>query len=105
MTETEKIALVQTYFDGALSEALVTAYLQDAQAALLGRRYPFSDTSALTVPPQYERLQCRLAARYAAKNGAEGETSHDENGINRAYASANDEDLLMEVVPLAQVIK
>ena len=39
------------------------------------------------------------------KRGAEGETTHNENGINRAYESASvPESLLGRVTPFAGVI-
>ena len=51
---------------------------------------------------KYSNLICKMALYSLTKMGAEGETSHQENGINRVYQSANDypDDLLNEITPL-----
>lgn len=102
----EKTATVQTLVDNDASatDAVVTVYLKDAEAAILRRLYPWGIPSDAVVPFEYEMLQCKLAMRYFLKRGAEGEYIHDENGTNRHYGSVNDEDLLSEVVPYAKVI-
>lgn len=106
MTNAEAIQIVQTLVesDPTATDAIVAVYLQDAQAAILRRLYPFGVPSGTTaVPAIYELLWCKLAARYFLRRGAEGETMHNENGTDRKYGSANDEDLLMEVTPYAWV--
>lgn len=102
MENTAAITTVQTLVanDPAATTALVTVYLQDAQAAILRRLYPFGiPTEVNAVPPIYEMLWCKLAARYFLRRGGEGETAHAENGVERKYGSVNDEDLLSEVTP------
>lgn len=103
MTEGDKLLKVKNLSEGEsnLSDAIIREYLDEAAYAIYERLYPFTLPQPLTVPPKYERLQCRLAARYIARRGAEGETAHNENGVNRSYGSVNDEDLLMEIVPYA----
>lgn len=99
-----KIQIVQTLVenDAAATSALITVYLTDAESAILRRLYPFSyRTEQEGIPAKYEMLQCKLAARYFLRRGAEGESMHEENGVNRHYNSVNDEDLLMEVTPFA----
>lgn len=106
MTDTEKIETVKTLVDNdeAATDAVVSVYLEKARAAILRRLYPWGQwTDETAVPLKYEMLQCELASRYFLKKGAEGEYIHDENGVNRHYNSANDEDLLQEVVPYAFV--
>lgn len=106
MSDTEKITIVQTLVsnDPEATDAVVSVYLKDAEAAILRRLYPWGLPDDATVPSEYEMLQCKLAMRYFLKRGAEGEYIHDENGTNRHYGSVNDEDLLQEVVPYAKVI-
>ena len=102
MTVAEKISTVKAFVenDETATDAVVTVYLEKAKAAILRRLYPWGQwTDETTVPLKYEMLQCELASRYFLKKGAEGEYIHDENGVNRHYNSANDEDLLSEVVP------
>lgn len=105
MTDAEKIAIVKTLVenDAAATDALVTVYLADAESAILRRRYPFAVPASYDLSA-YEMLQCKLAARYFLRRGAEGEKTHNENGVNRSYGSVNDEDLLCEVIQVAKVV-
>lgn len=100
MTNEEKIAMVQTLVDNDsdATTALVNVYLNLAKSAILNRMYPFTVPESADVPSKYEVLQCQLASRYFLRRGAEGEASHNENGINRVYGSVNDEDILREVM-------
>lgn len=107
MTINEKIAMVKTLAnDSELTDELVTVYLTKAESAIRNRMYPFDlpidketgEPITFEVPAKYEVLQCELACEYILKRGAEGEITHNENGINRTYASANSEKLLMEVM-------
>ena len=106
MTNTEAMTIVQTLVenDPAATSELLTIYLQDAQAAIMRRLYPFGiPQNATDIPQVYQLLWCKLAARYFLRRGAEGESAHNENGIDRKYGSVNDEDLLMEITPYAWV--
>lgn len=104
MTTAEKIANVQARVDDqSAADALVTIFLEDAAEAIFQRMYPWGVPDTVTdVPARYERLQCKLAARYFLKMGGEGESLHIENGTHRHYGSVNDADLLQEVM---QVIR
>jgi len=102
-----KTTVVQTLI-GDVPESsdatLIGVYLTKAENAILNRMYPFGNwASTITIPPQYEYLQCELASRYILRRGAEGETSHSENGISRSYGSTNDEDLLKEIMQVVGV--
>ena len=107
MTVNEKITMVKALAnDSELTDELVTVYLTKAESAIRNRMYPFDlpidketgEPITFEVPAKYEVLQCELACEYILKRGAEGEITHNENGINRTYASANSEKLLMEVM-------
>ena len=68
----------------------LNVYLNIAEQKILNRLYPFTtDYSELTVPDKYAFLQCQVAEYIINKRGAEGELSHNENGINRTYESAD----------------
>lgn len=101
-----KTQIVQTLL-GNIPEAsdtnLIDIYLADAESAIFNRMFPFGAPSTATLPTQYDMLHCKLCARYILRRGAEGETSHNENGINRSYGSVNDEDLLKEVMQVVGV--
>lgn len=104
MTLAERVATVQAKLNDELAtDAVVTELLEDAQEAIFLRMYPFGVPEDVTdVPARYQRLQIKLAVRYFNRIGADGETVHLENGIHHHYGSANDEDLLQEVM---QVIR
>ena len=80
------------------TDELVNIYLDIAARKMLDRLYPFKTTEE-TIPEVYQMDQCELAARLYLRRGAEGEVSHNENGINRTYASASDEDILSRLTP------
>jgi hypothetical protein len=99
MTNAEKTTLVGTMInDTNIDSATIGSYLALAEQKILQRVYPFGNGNEYTMPTRYEYIQCELAARYILRRGSEGEVVHNENGINRTYASANDEDLLGEVM-------
>lgn len=104
MTLAERVATVQAKLNDELAtDAVVTELLEDAQEAIFLRMYPFGVPEDVTdVPMRYQRLQIKLAVRYFNRIGADGETVHMENGIHHHFGSANDEDLLQEVM---QVIR
>ena len=70
----------------------------------MARRYPFEDFPG-ELESRYLDLQLRIAADLYAKAGAEGETSHSENGVSRSYSNAwVSEELLLEVTPKGRVL-
>lgn len=106
MNTSEKILTVQTLVenDEAATDALVGVYLSNAEAAILRRLYPFGVPDGAEVPDMYAFSQCELASRYFLRRGAQGEITHNENGVNRTYGTVNDEDILREVMPYAKVM-
>lgn len=105
MTTSEKIAYVQALLDDPeATDTLINAYLIKAKADVFARMYPTGNRPAAVtdVPERYEIHQCLLARNAFLRRGGEGEISHSENGITRHYHSANDEEILMEVM---QVIR
>lgn len=82
---------------------VLTSYLNDATRAILNHVYPFSDITVL--PERYQRRQLEIAVYLVNKRGADGETKHDENGVNRTYESGNIPDSFFEgLVPFAKVL-
>ena len=102
MTEQEKITMVRTLADETdatkMPDTVIAVYLEKSKAAIGRRQYPFGLPEGFEIEGRYEVLQCELAARYINRRGGEGEIKHDESGVNRTYANANDEDLLCEVM-------
>ena len=86
------------------NELVLEDVLESAKAAILSRRYPFGEQPT-ELEPKYLDLQIRIAVEMYNKRGVEGQTSHSENGVSRAYSSANvSEELLREITPKAGVV-
>ena len=106
MTQAEKIAMVQTLVedDPGATDTVVPVYLTLALNTMLERLYPFDSTKdSGDVPVRYDTLQCELAARYYLRRGGQGEINHEENGVNRQYASVDDEDILRRLTPFVKL--
>lgn len=79
-------------------------YLIVAGYEILSRCYPFGYKACERVPSCYEVLQCQIAAYLINKQGAEGQTSHSENGVSRSYESGGvPESLLSQITPRGAV--
>ena len=109
MTEVEKLSLLRAMVgtpntDENWSDDVLISYLSIAGRKIINRAYPYDDT-VTEVPRRYGYLQCEIAAYLLNKRGAEGQTAHSENGVNRSYESADvPESMLSEVIPHAGVI-
>lgn len=66
------------------------------------RRY--IPTSTDLFEKKYEDLIIRLCIASISKWGAEGESAHSENGVNRSYEKGSEypESMLSEVIPLGK---
>lgn len=86
------------------TDEILNAFLQLAAQAILNRLYPFSEEHT-SIPDKYAMLQIKIASYLLNKRGAEGQTSHSENGINRGYESADiPASFLNEIVPYCGVM-
>lgn len=106
MTDAEKITMVKALVDNdaTATDDLIKVYLRLASNKMLERLYPFdADKEESDLPERYETIQCELASRLFLRRGGEGETNHEENGVNRTYATVDDEDLLSRLTPFAKV--
>lgn len=89
--------------DKVVSEEDLIDEIDDAIFAVNERRR-FEATPENPFEPKYESLIVKLAFSSITKYGAEGESSHSENGISREYDNAGEypEALLSRIVPLAK---
>ena len=88
---------------GESNDGVLTSYLEQAGAAIIEKAYPFGDGEE-EVPAKYQRRQIEIAEYLYLKKGAQGETKHDENGINRSYESGSIPDSMLNgITPLAHV--
>lgn len=107
MTLAEKIETVTVLVDNdpEATPEVVRVYLNQAAQKILDRLYPLRmDLYSRGVPEEYGYLHCQLAARQFLRRGGEGESSHEENGVNRVYGSVDDEDILSRLTPFAVVM-
>jgi hypothetical protein len=102
MTEMDRVERLTTLISpDTASPDLLTVLLEQAEGIVLNKRYPFGIPEGATVPPAYEHIQLQIALELFAKMGAEGQTAHSENGINRTYeASDVSPSLLRRIVPV-----
>lgn len=106
MTDAEKITMVQVLVenDTDATAEIVPVYLNLAMNTMLERLYPYdANKTSGDVPVRYDTIQCELAARYFLRRGGQGEMSHEENGVNRSYASVDDEDILRRLTPFVRL--
>lgn len=103
MTNTEKSAMVKS-MTGETDEEVVSAYLSLAGGKVCRKAYPF-DPTMVEVPDQYAHVQVEIAVYLLNKRGAEGQTSHSENGISRSYEDGDvPPTLLRDIIPCAAVM-
>ncbi len=106
MTDSEKLNMLKVLVDveGNDKDNALTVYLTLAGQKIIAKAYPY-DSTQNTVPPEYDVLQCEIAAYLWNKRGAEGQTSHSENGISRSYENGDvPPSMLKSVVPSCGVM-
>lgn len=103
LNENQMVAMLRSMSGEADGDVLST-YLSLAGQKILQRAYPFDDTKT-AVPERYQYTQLEIALYLLNKRGADYQTSHDENGIKRAYGSADvPAELLRVITPMAATI-
>lgn len=102
MTNAEKVARLKVLISPDTAETeLLEALIWQAEGIVLNRRYPFGVPEGATVPTAYEHIQVKIAVELFSKMGAEGETAHNESGINRTYEAADvSPSLLRRIIPV-----
>lgn len=102
MTKAEKIAnLAVLISPDTADEKLLGILVDQSEGIVLNRRYPFGVPEGTVVPAQYEHIQMQIAVELFTKMGAEGQTEHSENGINRKYEAADvSPSLLRRIIPV-----
>ena len=105
MTQEEKLTTLRVMVGGSDTDEVLSTYLLIAGRKIIARAYPYK-SDVTEVPTQYDTLQCEIAAYMLNKRGAEGQTSHSENGISRSYENADIPSSMLKVVtPHVGVIK
>lgn len=89
---------------GTDEDTLLLTLLSISAQKILDRVYPY-DSTVTEVPNRYAIKQVEIAVYLYNKRGAEGQTAHNENGINRTYESADvPESLMRGITPYVGVI-
>lgn len=90
MTNDKKLELLRQMLDknDTTPDDVANAYLVAAESAVLNIVFPFGNGSEV-MPEKYEYEQIEIAAYMLNKRGAEGETAHNEGGVNRTFEAAD----------------
>lgn len=105
MTQEEKLTTLRVMVGGSDTDEVLSTYLLIAGRKIIARAYPYK-SDVVEVPMQYDTLQCEIAAYLMNKRGAEGQTAHTENGINRQYENADiPSSMLKSVTPYCGILK
>lgn len=84
-------------------DALLSLFLDIAQDEVLHRRHPFgfTDIEKTATLERYSSNILKIAVYFYLKKDAEGEVTHNENGMNRTYESADvPSSYLFDIVPM-----
>lgn len=88
------------------NDAVIELELEFAKGAINERR-GYVATEDIPLEPRWYDLQVRLAVASLAKQGAEGEKAHSDNGVNRTYENGGSypDSLLNQIIPLGTSYK
>lgn len=91
---------VRLRFGGVTEDAILTDHLQTAIDVVNDKRQ-FTSTVENIVEPPYKSIVVEMALISYNKMGAEGQTRHDENGVDRSYevGSMYPESILSLIIP------
>lgn len=105
MTQEEKLTALKAMVGTSDSDEVLSTYLNFAGRKIVAKAYPYQN-DVTEVPAQYAYLQVEIAAYMLNKRGAEGQTSHTENGVSRSYENGDvPSSMLKAVIPACGVIR
>lgn len=105
MTQDEKLTALKAMVGTSDSDEVLSTYLNFAGSKILAKAYPYQN-DVTEVPAQYSYLQVEIAAYMLNKRGAEGQTSHTENGVSRSYENGDvPSSMLKSIIPYCGVIR
>lgn len=103
MTDSEKLLMLQN-ITGETDHSVLFTYLSLAKGVVISKAFPFG-TGEEAIPSPYHTVHVEIAAFMLNKRGAEGETSHSENGVSRSYEDGDiPATLLRRITPMAGVM-
>lgn len=106
MTNEEKIAKLEVLISpDTASDDLLLYLLEQAEGICLNRRYPFGAPEGASLSPLHEQIQLRVAVEIFSKMGADGQLSHQENGVMRTWEAGDiSPSLLRAIVPVCSSV-
>lgn len=103
MREDDKLTMLES-MTGETDQDVLLTYLTLAKGVVISKAYPYG-TGQEEIPAPYHTVQVEIAAYMINKRGAEGETSHSENGVSRQYENGDiPASLLRRITPKAVVM-
>lgn len=104
MAQEEKLTALKAMVGNSDPDEVLSTYLDFAGSKILAKAYPYQN-DVTEVPVQYAHLQVEIAAYMLNKRGAEGQTSHTENGVSRSYENGDiPSSMLKAVIPYCGVV-
>lgn len=109
MTDAEKLTMTRTLMGISETDnsedALIALYLVAAGKEIIAWRFSYGSAEITAVPVEYETTQVFAVVAGYSQGGAEGQTSHSENGIGRTFKYADMVDYIRaHVIPLCKVV-
>ena len=98
MTHEERIDTMQKMLGETVDSALLSIYLRQANQKILNHRYPYG-TTLVEIEPRFEQDLIELAIVLYNQRGAEGQKSHNENGVQRTWRT--EYEILKGIPPMA----
>lgn len=101
------VALCEIPAGEVVESDIISYYLEPAADIVWNRLHPYSNdaTPYDNFPNKYSKKVVEVAVYIYNKRGAEGETAHNENGVNRTYESASvPESMLRDIVPFTRTL-
>ena len=98
MTQEERINTIQQKLGEEVDSELLATYLRTATQKIINHRYPFG-TNQIDVEPRFEEDLLELAIVLYNERGAEGQKSHNENGVQRTWRT--EYEILKGIPPMA----
>lgn len=104
MDNLEKMAELRLILGEDEESAVLLSYLEQAKSAIMDRLYPYGYETGTQMPERWTMKQIRIAAYLLNKRGAEGETTHIENGIHRNYRNSDvPVELVQDIMPMVGI--
>lgn len=106
LEERLKIRLPEVKNDTEIEELLLSAKDKFLELRYPVTSYPVDKNGKPIIDPRWDSWLVSAAVELYSKRGAEGQTSHSENGISRSYEAGDiSSSLANKVTPVAGVIK